>query len=312
MGWEKIPGLWKCPLFLCILCVTMAIADGTPASGQSEATPGKLTVYVVNYPLKYFAERIAGEHATVRFPVPPDADPAYWMPDAETVSAYQRADLILLNGATYAKWVDKVTIPQFRTVDTSAAFRDRTIRLADAVTHTHGPKGKHAHEGIAFTTWLDLELAAAQAQAIAHAMTRKRPGLKEVFRRNFAALEKDLLALDREVQGVVANNRKQPLVASHPVYQYFASRYGLNVRSVHWEPGQRLTGKQWFELKAILKDHPAKWMIWEGIPEKETAEELKSMGIGSVVFDPCGNVPADGDFLTVMRQNVENLKGVFP
>jgi zinc transport system substrate-binding protein len=234
------------------------------------------------------------------------------MPDAETVSAYQRADLILLNGATYAKWMDKVTIPQFRTVDTSAGFSDRYIGLADAVTHTHGPKGKHAHEGIAFTTWLDLELAAGQAKAIAEALGRKMPGLKKVFQKNFAALEKDLLALDRQLQEIVANNRKQPLVASHPVYQYFARRYGLNVRSVHWEPDRKPTGKQWFELKAIFKDHQAKWMIWERIPEKETAEKLKSMGIGSVVFDPCGNVPADGDFLRVMRQNVENLKGIFP
>ncbi len=304
--------MWHIGTFFSVFCVILSISF-LPAfcSAESKSTD-KLSVYVVNYPLRYFAERIAGEHATIHFPAPPDADPAYWMPDAETVSAYQRADLILLNGATYAKWVDKVTIPQFRTVDTSAGFSDRYIGLADAVTHTHGPKGKHDHEGIAFTTWLDLELAAEQAKAIAGALSRKMPGLKEVFQKNFAALEKDLLALDREVQGIVADNRKQPLVASHPVYQYFASRYGLNVRSVHWESGRRATGKQWFELKAILKDHPAKWLIWDGSPEKETAEKLKSMGIGSVVFDPCGNVPADGDFLRVMRRNVENLKGIFP
>jgi zinc transport system substrate-binding protein len=304
--------MWHIVTFFSLFCAVLSIFSHPADSSAESKSTDKLSVYVVNYPLKYFAERIAGEHATVRFPAPPDADPAYWMPDAETVSAYQRADLILLNGATYAKWVDKVTIPLSRTVDTSAGFRDRTIRLADSVSHTHGPKGKHAHEGIAFTTWLDLELAAGQAKAIKEALSRKRPGLKEVFQQNFAALENDLLALDREAQGVVANNRKQPLVASHPVYQYFVKQYGLNVRSVHWEPGRKPTGKQWFELKVILKDHPAKWLIWEGTPEKETSEKLKAMGIGSVVFDPCGNVPVDGDFLNVMRQNVENLKGIFP
>jgi hypothetical protein len=29
------------------------------------------------------------------------------------------------------------------------------------------------------------------------------------------------------------------------------------------------------------------------------------------VFDPVGNVPKHGDFLSIMRQNVENLKAVF-
>ncbi len=50
----------------------------------------------------------------VLFPVPEEVDPAYWKPEAEDVAAYQRADLILLNGASYAKWVDFVKLPRSR------------------------------------------------------------------------------------------------------------------------------------------------------------------------------------------------------
>ena len=32
------------------------------------------------------------------------------------------------------------------------------------------------------------------------------------------------------------------------------------------------------------------------------------MGVNSLVFDPCGNAPNQGDFLTVMQQNILNLK----
>jgi len=45
------------------------------------------------------------------------------------------------------------------------------------------------------------------------------------------------------------------------------------------------------ELRNILKAHPAKWMIWEGEPMSESVERVKSMGLKSLVFDPCGNVP---------------------
>jgi len=55
----------------------------------------------------------------------------------------------------------------------------------------------------------------------------------------------------------------------------------------------------------ILHIHPQK------VHRVEQVERLKSMGVGSVVFDPCGNVPEQGDFFTVMQQNVENLKMVF-
>jgi zinc transport system substrate-binding protein len=99
---------------------------------------------------------------------------------------------------------------------------------------------------------------------------------------------------------------------SHPVYDYLARGYGLNIRSVHWEPDEIPTTEQMLELNSILKDHPAKWRIWEGEPIKESVDRLKAIGIQSVVFDPCGNMPGQGDFMSVMRQNVENLKKVFP
>jgi zinc transport system substrate-binding protein len=53
------------------------------------------------------------------------------------------------------------------------------------------------------------------------------------------------------------------------------------------------------------------WMIWEGEPMEASVEKLKAIGVNSLVFDPGGNVPDRGDFLTVMRQNVENLKLVW-
>jgi zinc transport system substrate-binding protein len=266
---------------------------------------------VVNYPLKYFTERIAGEHATVILPVPAGKDPAFWMPDAKIISDYQRADLILLNGANYAKWINKVTLPQFRLVNTSANFKDRYIKMSNVMTHTHGPAGEHAHEGVAFTTWLDFELAARQAKEIASALARKKPALRDLFQSNYAALEKDLAKLDQEIKQIVANNPELPLLASHPVFDYLTRRYGLNIKSVHWEPDQVPSRNQWGELQVVLKGHPAQWMIWEGEPLLATVKMLKSKRIQSVVFNPSANVPEQGDFLSVMQQNVENLRAVF-
>ena len=278
---------------------------------HSSMAAEKLTVYVVNYPLQFFAERIGGEHVNVVFPAPADVDPAYWMPDTPTIAAYQQADLILLNGAGYARWVNKATLPRFRMVITSAGFKEQYLETAEIPTHSHGSEGEHAHESLAFTTWIDFSFAAKQAKAIAEALSRKRTDLRHIFQKNYAALEKDLIALDKTIKEVVSNNHARPLVVSHPVYDYFARRYGLNIRSVHWEPDDILTNEQMMELKSILKEHPAKWMIWEGEPVQTSVDKLKTLGIDSLVFDPCGNVPQQGDFLTIMRQNVENLKPAF-
>ena len=100
-------------------------------------------------------------------------------------------------------------------------------------------------------------------------------------------------------------------MVSHPVYDYFARGYELNIKSVHWEPDEIPTNENMMELNHILKEHPAKWMIWEGKPVQESVERLKAISIDSLVFDPCGNAPDQGDFMSVMRQNLENLSPAF-
>ena len=278
---------------------------------QSSLAAEKLTVYVVNYPLQYFAERIGGEHIKVVFPAPADVDPAFWIPDTKTISDYQKADLILLNGAGYARWVNKVSLPRFRMVNTSVGFKNQYIETAEIPTHSHGSEGEHAHEALAFTTWIDFSLAARQARAITAALSRKRPDLKDVFQKNYQKLEQDLLNLDQELKALISKDPSQPLVVSHPVYDYFARRYGLNIKSVHWEPDEMLTNEQIMELNRILKEHPARWMIWEGKAVQESVERLKASGVDSLVFDPCGNKPDQKDFLDIMQQNVENLRPAF-
>ena len=278
------------------------------AWAESRAKP---TVYVVNYPLQYFAERIGAEHVRVAFPAPAGEDPAFWKPDVNVIAAFQAADLIVINGAEYAKWLKTASLPKSKIVNTSVAFKANYIKTRDTVTHSHGPGGEHSHSGVAFTTWLDMRQAAQQAEAIMSALSHLLPGQKSGFAQRYAELERDLLALDQRLDAIAAKLRAQPLLASHPVYQYLARRYGLNVQSVLWEPHVMPDAEQWRALQAILQTHAATWMLWESVPLPATVDKLQPLGVKSLVLDPCGNAPAQGDFLSVMQQNVKNLEQAF-
>lgn len=284
---------------------------GLPLIAESSPQNTKPIVAVTNYPLQYFTERIVGDHIDVIFPIPSDVDPAFWNPEPTGVLAFQSADVILLNGASYSKWLDKVTLPRRKLVNTSQLFKNRYIQVQHVTTHRHGPQGKHAHAGLAFTTWIDFQQATQQAEAVLNAVVNLNPQYEKPFEANFLDLKNDLLALDRRLEQIVANNRGQPLVASHPIYDYFARRYDLNIQSVLWEPDDVPDARQWLELETLLKNHPAKWMIREGEPHSQSVEQLKSLGIDSVIFDPTGNMPESGDFLSIMDQNVESLKQAF-
>ena len=296
---------WRVFLVSSMACLAvMTTSINTPAAEL-------LNVYVVNYPLQYFAERIGGDHVEVTLPAPTDEDPAYWTPSVAEIGAYQQADLILLNGAGYAKWISKVSLPRSKTIDTSKSFKDRYIAVKEVTTHSHGPEGEHAHEDLAFTTWLDPSLASMQAEAVLKALIRKRPELKSEFQANFRSLRSDLQLLDDRLKGIVSQRPETPLLFSHPVYDYLIQRYGINARSVHWEPDEVPTEQNLAELKRVLENHPAQWMIWEGAPIKSAVETLAALGIESVIFNPCANRPPSGDYMSVMQQNATNLETVY-
>lgn len=274
------------------------------------AADKKLTVAAANYPLKYFAERMGGSHVEVIYDAPADEDPAFWKPTDAQVAKFQGAGLILMNGATYSKWAEKATLPRAKVVDTSASFKDKYIKIANATTHSHGPAGTHSHDGISFTTWIDFQQAITQAGAVRDALIKKLPDAKDEISKNFATLESELQALDKRLLTAGEKLAKQPLVASHPIYQYFARRYGLNLKEVLWEPEEVPNDGQMADLKKVLTTHPAKWMLWEGEPAKESVEKIKALGLQSTVFDPCGNTPEKGDWLSVMQANVANIERV--
>ncbi len=134
-----------------LLGIAMVLAacqpsPGTPSKFQNKQTQNdpirKLNVYAVNYPLAYFTKAIGGENDDVVLPVPANVDPALWSPEPETIGEYQRADLILLNGAGYAAWTNRATLPASRLVDTSAAYSDDLLYIQGMRPRT--PTGRRA------------------------------------------------------------------------------------------------------------------------------------------------------------------------
>ncbi len=296
-----------------ILAAALAAAPcGCRPAGETAtapATPARPVVAVVNHPLECFARRIAGDLAEVVLPAPAGVDPAYWQPGPAALRVYQEADLILLNGASYAGWVEKAPLPAARTVDTSAAFRDRLIEGAHGLTHSHGPEGEHEHRALDFNTWLDPALARLHARAAHEALARLLPGRGEALRANAAALDRDLAALEQGFEAVFREG-KPPVIASHPVYNYFGRRYQLDLASMHWEPDAMPDEREWAKLTELLEARPGAVMLWEDEPAAGIRARLQQLGLRHCVFRTAANRPAEGDFLAAMRANLARLEAI--
>lgn len=267
----------------------------------------KLQVFAVNYPLLYFTERIGGEYIELIYPIPNNIDPAYWEPSGADLEKIQEVDLIIDNGAGYAKWIEKVSLPNSKIVNTSKSFEDQYIQVDVNATHSHGSDGEHVHYGYAFTTWLNFQMAALQAEAIMKTLIEKQPQHEELFTSNFISLQSDLLSLDDQMAVAAEKISGNTVFVSHPVYQYLGQAYGLKIVSEHWEPGENPNEDQWIEFIQRLKDNPANLMLWEGAANESVKLKLSELKVSSVVFNPCANMPSDGDFINVMKGNIQNL-----
>lgn len=283
-----------------------------PASSRAPDANAPLAIYTTFYPSRYFAQRVAGDLATVTCPVPDDADPIFWQPSREQIGDYQKADLILVNGGEYEKWIATASLPESRVVDLSRSFADAFIRY-ESVTHQHGSGGAHTHEGIDGHTWLDPINAKAQVQAIAKALRQRRPDHVAAIDQRTAELERDLDVLDARFKALAPAARDVLLIASHPAYNYPSRRYALGIVNVALDPEaepsagelaaiDRATGKRPEAKKRIL--------LWESQPIDAAVKAVASRVDEHVVFSPIEvlDPEANIDYLARMNKNLDALE----
>ena len=286
-----------------LLLMVTACGDQQAPTVQQQPEPSGFIV-AVNTPLQYFAQSLIGNDIEVRMLAPDGSDPAQWQPSIDDVRQLQQAKLILLNGAGYSSWLNKVSISDSALVNTSSTVLEQWIELASQVSHSHGPTGEHAHGGYAFTTWMDMGLAQVQAKTIAQALQERWPEKAESLDRELDALLADLSALDEGFMAAATRLQGRQLVYSHPVYQYFERRYGLPGVSLHWEPDLMPPEDEWKELQRLNTEETL--FIWEAKPVAKITDRMRESGIEFVILDPAAN-QRENDWMMVQRENLVGL-----
>jgi zinc transport system substrate-binding protein len=182
------------------------------------------------------------------------------------------------------------------------------------VTHTHGPRGEHSHEGLDGHTWVDPVNAKVQAGVVRDRLLVMYPDEAGAIQGRYAELSRDLDGIDAGLREVTAALAGRALLASHPAYNYPAKRYRWNVTNLDLDPDAALDDAAIKEIAAKAAESGARIMLWEAEPREETVKRLKEeLGVQSVVFSPAESPgeaerAAGQDYITIMRGNVERLK----
>ncbi|MFI2608669.1 metal ABC transporter substrate-binding protein [Kitasatospora sp. NPDC018619] len=288
-------------------------------SSSADGGGGRLKVVASFYPMEFLAQQIGREHVAVTDLTAAGVEPHDLELTAKQVGTVQKADAIIyLKGLQPT--VDQAVAQSSskHKIDATAAsplvdhhLDEGTGDGADA--HGDGADG-HRHEDPAGDPhiWLDPTRYAAIARSVGEEFATADPAHAEDYRKNTDELVTRLTALDQEFQAGLKDTRTRTFVTSHAAFGYLADHYGLTQVAINGvDPESEPTPARLAAVQKAARDNGATTVFFETLVSPKLAETVaKDLGLRTAVLDPLEGVkdPAKDDYLTVMKQNLANLR----
>lgn len=329
---------------LAILLVSVLVGCNNrvlPDSGgsASDASTAELAnrIYAVSYPLQFLTQQIVGEEAEVLLPFDQSDDPRKSRPAREVIATMQDSDLVIANGigARYAKWLALVSLPDSKIVNTASrglALKDYIQVKGESIVHSHGPEGEHSHPVMASRTWLDPSLAKKQANYIVKQLKKTYPDRADRFDQNLDALQARLDELVDAVDSVRDRAKaSSPMVwTAGSQFEFLTRSAGLSAEPLKgFSQDSKLSGEELLaSVKSQLQDKSAISSQQSSNSESGSleGEKLKlvliderfllsedlsalvsSLGIKLVCIDLLDHPPANSDYISAMKLNIQRV-----
>ena len=285
-----------------LVLATAALTSCSAATATSDRAGDGVDVLVGFYPLQYVAEQVGGPHVAVTSLAPPGADSHDVDLSPAQVAAVEEADVVLhLTGMQPA-------------TDEAVALRGPRGVLdaarAAGIDLPTGSSGRQEGEVTDPHFWQDPTLLAAVGDAVADQLSETDPDHAGDYAEAADRLADDLTALDREYSAGLAACRGATLVTSHEAFGYLAQRYGLEqVGIAGIDPNVEPSPARLRDVVEVVGDRGVRTLFFETATSTGVAQVLaEDLGVGTGVLDPVERVPAEGDYLTAMRANLESLR----
>ncbi len=309
-------------LALLILLIVIAGCNRStqPKPNPAAADSKRPEIIVTSDPLMDMTMAIVRDAADVRQIVPVNTTSRDWKPTSAEAGLMQQANLILISGAGYEPWKDRVSLPGSRVRDTAAGYYDQFIRIPDAVSHQHGPDGQHSHPGTVWATWLDPELCIAQLHQVSIQCSRLLPDRKQSIETAEVRLAAQLNSLNSEITAIrervpeKSGNAELTVFSDAPHYQYLARRLGWKLHYLHWSDSESLSDDDRQALLEAFKMNGDDRKIFLMNSRRSSAAEDFVRESGGIVIriDLCEFASPDGNTLAArLKQNLQHIRDAF-
>ena len=283
---------------LAVITSIMLIGCGTNSDTKTTNDEGnkKVNIMVSVYPLKEFADKIAGDKAEVICMVPDNMEPHDYEPKTKDFEALIKSDAFIYNGLGLETWVDQV----------KSVIGDKELRIVDS---SEGVEVRKEGEVIDPHSWLSLKEAEKQAENIKDTLVEIDEDNKAYYEENYDAFVGELESLYNEYKEKFDNLSTKDFVTGHAAFGYLCRDFGLQQKSIEnlFAEGEP-TPKQLEQLVTFCKENNIKTVFSESLASPKVSETLaKEVGAEVVPILTLESNEDDKSYVEAMRYNLEEI-----
>ena len=292
---------------LALSCAALACAQSRPANKE------QIRVAVTILPQAYLVERVGGEHVAVEVLVGPGQSPHAYDATPRQLEGLSHAKAYFTIGVD----AENGLVPrlrdmfrELRIVDMRAGIPLRRMLAEEANDHDaseadHKHADDHDHEAGRPDPhcWLNPLYAKTLGANACRALVQIDLPHADDYRKNLAALERDLDRLNERLTEALAPLKGREIFVFHPAFGYFTDAYGLKQRPIEIE-GKEPTAKQLAQL--VEQARAAKVRVIFVQPQfSPRSAEAVAQGINGVVV-PMDDLPRD--YIKALEDMAEKVK----
>ncbi|MFJ8269720.1 metal ABC transporter substrate-binding protein [Streptomyces sp. NPDC094154] len=292
-----------------------ALSACSSSAGASGTGGGKYDVVASFYPMAFLAERIGGSHVHVTSLTRPGQEPHELEISAQQTVQLEKSDAVLYLKGLQPNIDKAVAQSGIRTKVDAASL----TTLEEHGTDVDGHAGEHdahhdeEHGGKDPHVWLDPVRYAQIAEGVGKAFEKGDPDHAADYRKNTAALVKQLGKLNIQYETGLKDTRNKVFITTHAAFGYLAERYGLTQEAINGlDPESEPSAARVKDLQETAKADGVTTVFYETLVSDKTAKTLaKDAHLRTDVLDPLEGITDRSrgtDYFQVMEANLKALR----
>jgi len=216
-------------------------------NSKRQENTNQITVSIL--PLKFFAEKIAGNNFHISVLVPPGSSAENFDPTPRDLVDISKSSMYITTGNF---GFEKTLADKLLAQNTEIKMIDisKGMPLISSKDHLHD--GKFDSNGVDPHIWLSPKMAKLIAKNVLDGVSLTYPQYVSTFNKNYQRLIVNIDSIDASIQNSLLPYKNKKFIIYHPALAYFARDYGLSQVSMEVE-GKEPTTQNLTKLVDLAK-----------------------------------------------------------